>query len=252
MEAKAASPKTAVIITAAGSGTRLGSQRPKALVELGEVPLVITAARNALSCRLVDQLIISAPEQHVQEITELCARDLPAVSRGALNIKLPVRVVPGGPSRQASVANALAVLEPAVDVVLVHDAARPLTPASVFERVINAVRSGASAVIPVLAVTDTIKQVAGDPEQVTGTLARDQLRRVQTPQGFTRDGLVSAHHAYAARATDEATSATDDASLLEAMGVDVTCVQGDELAIKITTRHDLRLAEYLSDFGGMH
>jgi 2-C-methyl-D-erythritol 4-phosphate cytidylyltransferase len=124
-----------------------------------------------------------------------------------------------------------------VEIVLVHDAARALTPVALIEAVAAAVRSGAPAVIPVLPVVDTIKEVGPD-EVVLGTVDRSALRSVQTPQGFRHRVLAAAH----AAATDPL---TDDAGLVELVGLPVTCVPGSDLALKITRPLDLILAEAL-------
>ncbi len=146
-------------------------------------------------------------------------------------------VVPGGAERQASVAAALAAVPAGPTIVLVHDAARALTPPELVESVAAAVRGGRDAVIPVLPVVDTIKEVGAD-EVVLGTVDRSALRAVQTPQGFRRAVLSAAH----AAAGD---SLTDDAGLVEKQGVAVSCVPGSEYALKITRPFDLALAEHL-------
>jgi len=193
--------RVAVIVPAAGKGERLGPGAPKALRELGGFPLLVHAVRTLVAARSVD-----------------------------------VVVVAGGGSRQESVALALAALPADCDVVLVHDAARALTPVEVIEAVVAAVRGGAGAVIPVLPVTDTVKAVDGD--LVTATVDRSTLRAVQTPQGFTRDILTKAH-----TASDPSLPATDDAGLVEALGLPVRTVPGHAEAFKITTPFDLVLAE---------
>ena len=138
---------------------------------------------------------------------------------------------------------------PQADVVIVHDAARALTPPEVTQRVVAAVRAGHEAVVPALPVTDTVKEVevrrAGEPEPVVGTPRRDRLRAVQTPQGFSTPVLVAAHRAGAERAGDETLAASDDAGLVEACGGSVVVVAGDERAMKVTTPMDLALAELL-------
>ena len=144
-----------------------------------------------------------------------------------------VTVVAGGSERSRSVAAGLAALRDDVDVVLVHDAARCLAPAALFDRLAEAVRAGAPAVVPGLAVTDTIKQVDGDG-RVVATPERSSLRAVQTPQAFRRSVLVDAH------ASGE--DATDDAALVERLGGVVTVVDGDPLAFKVTTPDDLERA----------
>jgi 2-C-methyl-D-erythritol 4-phosphate cytidylyltransferase len=164
------------------------------------------------------------------------AADVEAV-RALLAPVAPVTVVAGGAERQESVALALAAVPDDVEIVLVHDAARALTPPRLVESVAAAVREGRPAVIPVLPVVDTIKEV-GPGELVLGTVDRSVLRSVQTPQGFRREVLVAAH----AVAADPL---TDDAGLVEKAGLPVTCVPGSELAMKITRPLDLVLAEAL-------
>jgi 2-C-methyl-D-erythritol 4-phosphate cytidylyltransferase len=221
------------ILTAAGSGRRLGNTLPKALVELDGVPLVVHAARSLVDSGLVALVIVTAPADQVDTFGAVLGADLNGV---------PVRVVAGGPTRQASVSAGIAVVPDDADVVLVHDAARALVPPDLVARVIEAVHAGHRAVIPGLAVTDTIKRV-GTSGDVVETVPRDALRAVQTPQGFTRDVLGRAHAAGAHRSVDETSAASDDAGLAEEIGVPVWVVDGDEDAFKITTRRDLAMAE---------
>ncbi|KRD43174.1 2-C-methyl-D-erythritol 4-phosphate cytidylyltransferase [Cellulomonas sp. Root930] len=237
----------AAVLTAAGSGSRLGHPLPKALVPLEGQSLVAHAARNLLAARAagddrVRVLVVTAPAFHLAAIE----REL-----SALSDEVTLLVVAGGATRQASVAAGLAALvaDPRgadVDVVLVHDAARPLAPASLVERVIEAVRDGHPAVVPGLLVTDTIKRVAPHRgvlvEPVLETVPRAELRAIQTPQGFTRELLLRAHASGAAHAHDEALAASDDAGLVEQLGEPVWVVAGDERAAKITTARDLAIA----------
>jgi 2-C-methyl-D-erythritol 4-phosphate cytidylyltransferase len=150
-------------------------------------------------------------------------------------------VVAGGETRTASVRRALAELSAAVDIVLVHDAARPLAPPSLVDRVVAAIEAGADAVVPVVAVTDTVKQV-DEAGVVVATVDRSMLRAVQTPQGFRRDVLVAAHEAVG---DGDDAGASDDACLAERLGVSVVTVQGSVEAMKVTTRSDLLMAEML-------
>jgi 2-C-methyl-D-erythritol 4-phosphate cytidylyltransferase len=230
---------TAAILTAAGSGSRLGHALPKALVPVRGEPVVAHAARRLLAARPGGEplaaLIVSAPVDQVEAFRALQGPD--------------VVVVPGGPTRQASVAAALGALpDDGIDVVLVHDAARPFAPADLVERVAAAVRAGHDAVVPGLAVTDTIKRVgAGDDGwPVESTVDRAELRAVQTPQGFSRATLERAHAAAAQDAGDESVAASDDAGLVERLGLPVWVVPGDERAAKITTPRDLAVAELLA------
>lgn len=145
-----------------------------------------------------------------------------------------VSVVPGGAERTHSVAAGLAALPPSVDIVLVHDAARCLAPPALFDRLIEVVRGGADAVVPGVAVADTIKQVDG-AGHVVATPERSTLRAIQTPQAFRREVLARAH--------ESGLEATDDAALVELLGVPVLVVDGDDLAFKVTTPTDLERAE---------
>ena len=215
----------AVLVPAAGAGVRLGPGAPKALRPLAGEPLLVHAVRRIAAAPSVHTIVVAAPAADVHSV------------RAMLAPVAPVTVVPGGAERQASVAAALAAVPAGPEIVLVHDAARALTPPELVESVAEAVRSGHDAVIPVLPVVDTIKEVDAG-ERVLGTVDRSALRAVQTPQGFRRSVLAAAH----AAAGDPL---TDDAGLVEKQGVPVVCVAGSELALKITRPFDLALAEHL-------
>ncbi|MEU8284465.1 2-C-methyl-D-erythritol 4-phosphate cytidylyltransferase [Micromonospora sp. NPDC048905] len=215
----------AVLVPAAGAGVRLGPGRPKALRLLAGEPLLVHAVRRLAAAPSVHTIVVAAPVDDVQAVRELLAPVAPVI------------VVAGGAERQASVAAALAAVPTGPTIVLVHDAARALTPPELVESVAAAVRDGRDAVIPVLPVVDTIKEVDAD-EVVLGTVDRSSLRAVQTPQGFRRAVLSAAH----AAAGDPL---TDDAGLVEKQGVVVSCVPGSEYALKITRPFDLALAEHL-------
>lgn len=209
---------------AAGSGTRLGADRPKALVEVAGATLLAHALAGAIGSG-AGHVVVVAPPGHLAAAEGVVAQ----VAGSAV-----VTVVAGGAHRTDSVAAGLAALPPDLDVVLVHDAARCLAPASLFERVAAAVRAGAAGAVPGLAVVDTIK-VVDERGAITATPVRASLRAVQTPQGFRADLLRAAH------ATG--VQATDDAALVEALGHEVLVVEGDERALKITTPEDLRRVE---------
>jgi len=219
----------AVLVPAAGAGVRLGPGGPKALRLLAGESVLVHAVRRVAAAASVRLIVVAAPPGEVEAVRQLLA---PVA---------PVTVVAGGAERQQSVAAALAVVPAEVGIVLVHDAARALTPATLVEQVAAAVRSGLPAVIPVLPVVDTIKEV-GPGEVVLGTIDRSALRSVQTPQGFRRDVLAAAHGA-------GLDPHTDDAGMVEKAGVPVTCVPGSELAMKITRPLDLILAEALLHLG---
>ncbi|WP_433687364.1 2-C-methyl-D-erythritol 4-phosphate cytidylyltransferase [Micromonospora carbonacea] len=215
----------AVLVPAAGAGVRLGPGAPKALRPLAGEPLLVHAVRRIAAAASVHTIVVAAPAAEIDAVRDLLA---PVA---------PVTVVPGGAERQASVAAALAAVPAGPEIILVHDAARALTPPELVESVAAAVRSGHDAVIPVLPVVDTIKEV-GPGEVVLGTVDRSALRAVQTPQGFRRAVLTAAHEA----AGDPL---TDDAGLVEKQGVPVVCVPGSEHALKVTRPFDLALAEHL-------
>jgi len=215
----------AVLVPAAGAGVRLGPGAPKALRDLAGEPLLVHAVRRLAAAPSIGLIVVAAPPDAVADVRRLLGQFPSAV------------VVAGGPTRQASVAAALAAADAAYPIVLVHDAARALAPVALIERVAAAVRGGHDAVVPVLPVVDTVKEVdaAG---RVVGTVDRAALRSVQTPQGFRREVLAAAH----ATAVDEH---TDDAGLAEKLGATVWTVPGDEAALKITRPLDLRIAGLL-------
>ena len=221
----------AAIVPAAGRGERLGPGAPKAMRPLGGTPMLVHAVRGMLHARLVDLVVVAAPPGGEAEVASVLASH---------DVGKEVRVVAGGATRQESVRRALESLPPEVDIVLVHDAARPLTPSEVADAVVNRVRAGADAVVPGLPVTDTIKRV--DPGGVvTETLLRAELVAVQTPQGFTRELLAKAHEA----AVVDGFEASDDAGLAERVGAAVTVVPGSAEAFKVTRPADLVFAEAL-------
>jgi 2-C-methyl-D-erythritol 4-phosphate cytidylyltransferase len=201
---------------------------------LGGVPLLVHAVRALGAARSVDLVVVAAPEDGVEEVRALLSEHRlvdPGPGRAA------TIVVAGGGTRQDSVARMLLALPPDVDVVLVHDAARPLVPVALVDAVATAVRGGADAVVPGLPVSDTIKAVDTE-HRVSATLDRTALRAVQTPQGFRRSLLTEAH-----AAADPDAPATDDAGVVEAIGGTVLVIPGDEEAFKVTRPLDLVLAE---------
>jgi 2-C-methyl-D-erythritol 4-phosphate cytidylyltransferase len=228
-----AEPRVGVVVVAAGTGARYGADVPKAFVTLSGRTLLARSVAAALGCPGVACVVVVAPSSHLAE-----------AEREAIGYAgATVRIVPGGVERHDSVAAGLAALPRDVDVVLVHDAARATTPSSLFAAVAAAVAAGAPAVVPGLPVADTIKQV-DETGTVVETLPRATLRAVQTPQGFRRDVLERAH---AARLSG---SVTDDAALVEALGLPVLVIPGDPLAHKITTPADLDRVVGLVDSGG--
>lgn len=214
-----------VVIAAAGRGSRLGAAHPKALLLLRGETLLSRSLRLFLGLSGVTSLaaVVSDRERFQAALGALDAR---------------VRLVAGGAERQDSVRAGLAALE-ASDVVLIHDAARPLADVALVERVVAAAaRHGAA--VPCLPIPDTVKRV-GASGLVVETVARESLRLAQTPQGFRAELIRRAHDA--AHAAGRA--ATDDAALVEALGHPVVAVEGSRRNIKITSPGDLRLAEAL-------
>lgn len=216
------------LVPAAGAGMRLGAAEPKAFVLLRGVPLVVHAVQGLLRSGFVDGVVVAVPGGELCRAQELLG-DTAIVLAGGTDRTGSVRLALDEALRQY----------PSAEVVLVHDAARALTPPALVRDVVAAVRSGAGAVVPVLPVADTVKRVDGRG-RVTGTADRAELRTVQTPQGFATTVL---RRAYAAWSVGQAS--TDDAGLVEALPEPVHTVAGHPLAFKITTRWDLELAERL-------
>lgn len=219
---------TAVIVVAAGSGTRLGAALPKAFVDLAGQTLLERSLRSIILLPYPVQVVVVAPADFIEDAHAI-------VHKVAPGLESLVSVVTGGATRHDSVAAGLAVVDSGVQVVLVHDAARALTPTSLFADVDMAVQATGAGVIPALPVVDSLKQV-----DVTGGILgiadREQLRIAQTPQGFPRAELDAA---YAAASSADF---TDDASVFAANGGVMTTIPGDEVAFKITTAWDLNRA----------
>jgi 2-C-methyl-D-erythritol 4-phosphate cytidylyltransferase len=221
--------RTAALVPAAGRGERLGPGVPKALRPLGGIPMLVHAVRALAASRVVDVVVVAAPEDSAETVSAM----LTGQSFGA-----DVVVVTGGDTRQDSVARALLTLPDDVDVVLVHDAARPLVPVEVVTAVASSVRSGYPAVVPGLPVVDTIKEI-DEASQVLRTIDRSHLVAIQTPQGFERHILQRAH----ASVDLDDSPATDDAGLVERLGVTVHVIPGHEEAFKVTRPFDVVMAE---------
>ncbi|MFE1247108.1 2-C-methyl-D-erythritol 4-phosphate cytidylyltransferase [Streptomyces sp. NPDC058735] len=232
--ATSAATRTAAVIPAAGRGVRLGPGAPKALRALGGTPMLIHAVHAMAASRAVSLVVVVAPPDGAAEVKSL-------LDAHVLPERTDVLVVPGGETRRQSVKLGLDALPPGFDIVLVHDAARPLVPVDTVDAVIETVRDGAPAVVPALPLADTVKQVEpaatpGEPEPVVATPERALLRAVQTPQGFDRATLVRAHETVTGEVTD-------DAGMVELLGLTVVAVPGHEEAFKVTRPLDLVLAE---------
>jgi 2-C-methyl-D-erythritol 4-phosphate cytidylyltransferase len=217
---------TWAILVAAGSGERLGADRPKAFVALGDRILLAESLERLDGSDWIDAIVVAVPVEWVEAAIAL-AEELVASKVAA--------VVPGGATRGESVRAALAEVPTEALVVLVHDAARPLVDEAVIERVLAPLAEGFDAVVPGLPVADTVKRVDGGV--VAETVDRSSLVTVQTPQAFSADALRRAY------AGDDSVDATDCASLVEARGGRVRVVEGDPRLLKVTTRADLALVE---------
>lgn len=212
-----------VIVVAAGSGTRLGADAPKAFVRVGDRSMLELALEPIARIRQLSQVVLVVPADRVVEAEWML--ETTGVTGAA---------VAGGAERQDSVQAGLAQLGPDVTTVLVHDAARPFTPTEVFERVIETAQglTGADGgVVPVMPVVDTLKRVTDD--RIVETVDRDLVRAVQTPQGFPREVLEAANR-------EVVGSHTDDAGIVQRFGRTIVTVAGDARAFKITTQDDLR------------
>lgn len=223
----------AVVITAAGAGERLGPGAPKAHRLLDGNPLFVYSLRTFAGVAEINHLIVVARADEVTNVQETIAAE-----KGLESSHRSIDVVVGGETRQESVACGLAALNTDDDLVLIHDAARALVPTDVVRSVIARLVAGDQAVIPVIAVTDTMR--AFTDGNLGPVVDRAGLVAVQTPQGFTKDIVVRAHQDFDARS---GVAVTDDASLVELLGVSVTHVDGSPDSFKVTYANDLLLAE---------
>ena len=217
------------IIVAAGIGTRLGSGEPKAFVKIGGRTMLSYSLVAVGQVSAIGEVVITVPEGF-----ESAAR-AEAVAAG---LGAAVKITPGGIERQDSVRIALGLTSAESELVIVHDAARPLATPAIFEACIAAAAraGGAIAAIP---VADTLKRVVDSDRAIAATVARAGLWQAQTPQAFRRELLVEAHR----RAVAQGIVATDDADLVERAGVRVEVVEGSTANIKITTPSDLAIVE---------
>jgi 2-C-methyl-D-erythritol 4-phosphate cytidylyltransferase len=222
-----------VILLGAGAGRRLGATEPKAFLPIGGRPLLSVAAGAAAAAPGVGGLVVTFPP------------GWEGAARACLDeVAVSVTFVPGGDSRQASVRAALAGIREGVEVVVVHDAARPFAAPDLFAQVLDQIDDGADAAIPVVAVTDTVVRVRAG--MMAGTEPREELALAQTPQAFRTVILREAH----AKAETSGFSFTDDASVLEWGGFEVRVIPGDPANVKITTLADLAEADRRMGGGG--
>lgn len=224
--------KIQAIIPAAGEGKRLKGPRPKPLISIKGKPLLIYALQTLEECSLIDSIIVVAPKENLKDFKE------------ALNdfgIKKVVRCVAGGKRRCDSVLNGLKELDKDTKIVVIHDGARPFLTEGLLKRCILAGQAHKAAVAAV-AVKPTIKRVSKNLV-VCETLNRDELWEVQTPQVFAKDVIVKAYKRLGKR------TPTDDAQVVEDLGLKVKIVQGDYQNIKVTTKEDLELADFILSKG---
>jgi 2-C-methyl-D-erythritol 4-phosphate cytidylyltransferase len=227
--------RIAAIIPAAGLGTRMGAPMPKQFLELDGMPLVIFTLRRLAACKAITDFFLSTRADDVLSLQDKLTKA--AIGR-------PARVVHGGDSRQQSVANALAQVDPSTEIVLVHDAVRPFVTAPQIDRVIEEARTRGAAILGIPAI-DTVKEVKRsslppDVALITSTIPRERIVLAQTPQAFSYPLLRDAFRA----AEKDGVVGSDESSLVERFGHEVFVVLGSERNLKITRPGDMDLARY--------
>ena len=231
--------QVAAILPAAGLGTRMGAEVPKQFLELDGVPLVVFTLRRLAQCDAITEFLIATRAEEVEALEQRLAKENLGRRR--------VRVVRGGETRQQSVGNALSQVSAGTDLVLVHDAVRPLVTRELIDRVIAEAGARGAAILGIPAI-DTVKEVRRSslPEDValiSATVLRERIVLAQTPQVFC---LALLREAFAIAEKDGVT-ASDEAALVERLGRDVYVVQGSERNIKITRPADMELAGFYLD-----
>src|SRR6202041_2746715 len=227
--------RIAAIVPAAGLGTRMGAETPKQFLPIYGMPLILFTLRRLAASAAITEFFISTRAEDIVSLQDTVAK---------AGLGRPARVVHGGDTRQQSVANALAQVDPATEIVLVHDAVRPFVTPEQLDRVIEEARTRGAAILGIPAI-DTVKEVkrASLPEDVariTTTIPRERIVLAQTPQAF-RCGIL--REAFA-RAEADGVTASDEASLVERLGQDVYVVLGSERNLKITRPADMDLARF--------
>lgn len=223
------------ILPAAGLGTRMGADTPKQFLSLDGVPLLLFTLRRLAACAAIADFVIATRNEEVDSVAARVAME---------NLGRPVRVIRGGATRQDSVANALTEISTNTDLILVHDAVRPLVTVEQIERVIAEANACDAAILGIPAM-DTVKEVKraslpADVALVTATIPRERVVLAQTPQVFRASLLLEAF----GRAKQDGVSASDEAGLVERIGRDVHVVAGSERNLKITRPGDMELAEF--------
>jgi 2-C-methyl-D-erythritol 4-phosphate cytidylyltransferase len=230
--------RIAAIVPAAGLGTRMGADLPKQFHELDGVPLIIFTLRRLAACAAITEFFIATRADDIISLED-------KVAKAALG--RPARVVHGGNTRHQSVANALAQVDPATEIVLVHDAVRPFVTPEQIDRVIVEARTRGAAILGIPAI-DTVKEVkrASLPEDValvSATIPRERIVLAQTPQAFSYSLLRDAFR----KAEQDGATASDEAAIVERFGHDVFVVLGSERNLKITRPADMDLARFYLD-----
>jgi 2-C-methyl-D-erythritol 4-phosphate cytidylyltransferase len=230
--------RIAAIVPAAGLGTRMGADQPKQFLELDGMPLIVFTLRRLVASPAITDFFISTRAEDVMSVED-------KVAKAALG--RPARVVHGGDTRQQSVANALAQVDPSTEIVLVHDAVRPFVTREQIERVIDEARARGAAILGIPAV-DSVKEVKraslpADVALISATVPRERIVLAQTPQAFRYPLLRDAFR----KAQQDGVTASDESALVERFGHDVYVVQGSERNLKITRASDMDLARFYLD-----
>ena len=214
------------IIPAAGWGLRMGSPTPKQFLSLEGIPIFVHTLRKFVACEAVDEILLGLRAEDTERARNEIEREC---------LARPVRLVEGGPSRQETVARCLEQAPADTEVVLVHDAVRPFIELDMIPRVIAAARQEGAAILGIPSV-DTVKQV--QRHMILGSIPRERIVLAQTPQAFRYPIIREAY----ARAAADGFHGTDDSSLAERLGYNVTVIMGSDRNIKITKPSDLPLA----------
>jgi 2-C-methyl-D-erythritol 4-phosphate cytidylyltransferase len=230
--------RVAAIVPAAGLGTRMGAELPKQFLELDGLPLVIFTLRRLAACAAITDFFISTRADDIVFLQDKV---------GKAGLGRPARVIHGGDTRQQSVANALAQVDPTTEIVLVHDAVRPFVTPEQIDRVISEARTRGAAILGIPAI-DTVKEVKrsslpADVALISATIPRERIVLAQTPQAFSYALLRDAFRA----AQQDDVTASDESALVERFGHEVFVVLGSERNLKITRPADMDLARFYLD-----
>lgn len=223
------------IIVSAGKGARMNDTFRKQYMDLSGLPVVAHSVITFEKCTSIEEIFMVVPEEDI----DYCQKEILSL----LELKKAVHLVPGGVQRQDSVYNGLQAIDKNTDTVVIHDGVRPFIQADDLMACIQGSKDFGACILGIPA-SDTLKRV-GKSEIIKGTLTRDRIWLAQTPQAFRYDLILKAHEA----AQRDGYIGTDDASLLERLGMDVKIITGSRLNIKITLKEDLAVARALFDAG---